>query len=265
MDAMKVKTSLLSVLNDSIEATSTPGGILLTTPFCYSDGDRIELLVSADGAEVRVSDGGSTDIVLELAGVNVERELARDVMRDSVAHLFPFGVDDSSIETVTTTGGLGQAVVDVIEAVIRIEGVKFLPEKQSRARLSKRVTDHLKRAVAQSGANAQVARNYRLATSGGRQRSVTAAVTMDDRAPLVMQAVNTARDAAEQSIAGCYYAFDAAATGAYSERVAVLGGSRETVDQGILNDLQSVSERVVFEHDEEFEQIVAKFLQPAMA
>lgn len=264
VDAMRIKSSLLSSLNDAIEVENVPGGVLVTTPFSYSDGDRIELLVSQDGPSVRVSDRGSTDMVLELAGVDLEKAHTREVMRAAIARLFPFGMDGVAIESSTTEADLGVSIVDVVEAVIRTEGVRFLPAKRGKAKFSTRVTDHLAAEISRIGASASVSKNYRLSTMGGRERSVTAAVLLDDRRPMVVQAVNMMGEASEQSIATCYYAFDAAEPEAYSERVAVLTGERETVDEGVVRELESVSERVVFEGDSSFDKAIAEYVAPVL-
>lgn len=265
MDSMKLRTALAAAIFDRIEVETTPAGLLVSTPFSYSDGDRIELVVVDQDGLIDVTDGGYTGMRLSLAGVDVESSAVAEFARASTKHLFSLGSPATELAQACSADDVGEAMIAVTEAAIRVDGARFIVPRKRPRKFSTRVTSHLKEIVAAQNSEALVSPNYRLHTQGGRTRTVTAAISVDGRQPVAVQAVNTTGESAEQQVANCYYAFDAVVEGELSEKIAVLRGTEDTVDAGVVRDLRAVATEVVYSDSREFDQAILRFLEPALS
>lgn len=103
----------------------TENSVLVTGPSHYTDADPVEMIISANGDEIVVTDGGETIARLELAGVNIDTGRARQMWGALIrAHEL-----EHSEERISLRGSLADAgaiVHAMADAMINIDGLRLL-------------------------------------------------------------------------------------------------------------------------------------------
>ena len=257
-DDKSVRNSLLGYLNDESAVEPYRSGFLTRLPLHYSDGDTVELYVERFSESYRVSDRGLTELRLEMAGVNLENQRVREALERSLPQgTFDMGDREGEISAIASSDDLGRALFQIAEASLRVDQLRYLAPPPRRRPFAEHVVSSLRLIVDK---NVNVQKDYEFRTAGGTLKRATAAVRSGTRPPLLMQAVsghgNTLEDS---SVEHCYYLFSNADEKAAGGKVAVLPGSRETVESTLVHDLERVG-TVAFVEDESLRDAVQDYL-----
>lgn len=146
---MEAKTALgavLRALNDHTMAYPYGDGLLVDLPFAYGDGDAVRVLVEPMGAGYRVSDRATAATLLLMAGVNIAEGRAAEAFAESMRAIGLNGLDSAPGEITTFGHGddLGRLILDVAQASLRVDQLRWLATRQPRVKFVDRVTERVR-------------------------------------------------------------------------------------------------------------------------
>jgi hypothetical protein len=114
------------------------GWLLITTPYQYSDGDHVEVLVQRSGRSVEVTDGGEALARLDLAGVSVERGRAREMWR-RLLRAHELELHDGRLVLQGTIDETASLVDNMANAVANVDGIRLLAPPPHRQLFAERL------------------------------------------------------------------------------------------------------------------------------
>lgn len=252
----QLTSAVLSALNDQAATTPYGHGHLVALPLHYYDDDRVTLFVEPATDGYRVSDRGSTAMRLHMADVSLDAPRVADAWRQSVGSLaaFDMGTEEGVIAGWTTQDQLGEMILRVAEASLRVDQLRWMATEPRRMRFRDRVVRKLSDSFGEA-----VTPNAPLLLRSQRTRQVTAAIGDDLEKRVYIQAVGGSdRD---KSVEHCYFLFSMSDI-PMQRRIAV-------VDRGaswsaeMLREIDSVAELAFFDDDKQFRKVLRAGLQNA--
>jgi hypothetical protein len=260
MNSENAVGAILRAVNDHTVARPYGDGLLIDLPLTYGDGDTIRILVEPMGAGYRVSDRAAAATLLSMAGVNITHGKPADAIAEAtrLSGLGGLNAEVGELATYGTADTLGQLVLAVAQASMRVDQLRWLAVKQPLVRFPDRVASRIK-SWASDGRRVQ--RDAPVRLTSGRERQVTIRVSSADHAAYV-QAVS-GRDQ-EQAAEHCYHIFsfsDVPEDG----RIAVLDGNRDDWSAAIITELESVSDVEFFEAPNRLEERIDRVVPPPHA
>lgn len=246
MDAQKIRSALLSQLNDEISVIGYGHGQLVTLPFAYYDGDLVTVFVEPFEGGLRVTDQGATALRLQMADVDLGNAKVAEGWKRSVAGLGEKAL--AAEEAVVAAWGaqeqVGDLVQEVAQASLRIDQLRWLAHQTRPVRFRDQVVARL---TSVAGTHDRVLPNALLRQQSGRQRSVTAVVERAQRSVYVQALSGKDRDAAAEH---CFYIFSHAAL-APGQRLAIAAGRRGDWSAELLDELSAVTDVAFFDQDDD--------------
>lgn len=264
MDAQKLISLVVREVNDEITVRDYGHGFLMTLPLTYWDDDRVTLFVEPFESGYRVSDRGSTAVRLHMTGMNVEAPKVAESWRRSVAvlNLFNPGNEDLELAHFTDADQLGQSILKVAEASLRIDQLRWLHSAQPPVRFPDKV---VRRLVKAAGERAVVRPNAPMKLRHGRTRQVTAAVGTDERCQVYVQAVGGSnRETRERAVEHCTHLFDYADGLDPDRRLAIVSGTREEWKDSYIETLAESTEVAFYGEPDQLDEVLKRRLAPAL-
>ena len=204
VDGPKLVAAVLSQLNDGLVVTSYGHGYLVSVPLHYSDGDRVKLFVEPFQQGIRVTDRGATQMRLHMANLSQSTPRVREAWQRSLAGSDLHNpVSDDQIAAFGAEEEVGQLILKVAEATMRIDQLRWLATERRPAKFPERVVKRLVKAV---GRAEEVLPQAPLPQRSGRTRRVTAAVGIEPEKIIYVQAVGGgSKEKQEKSVEHCFY------------------------------------------------------------
>ncbi|MFC0008073.1 FHA domain-containing protein [Micromonospora siamensis] len=258
VDASTVIGAVLRAVNDNTVVYPYGDGLLVDLPLTYGDGDGVRVLVEPMGSGYRVTDRAAAASLLTMAGVNLSAGRAAEAFAEIMASGGLNGVNAAAGEITTfgITDDLGKLVLDVAQASLRVDQLRWLAPRQAGIKFVDRVTD---RVTAWAGRSRKLQRDAPIPLESGRSRSVTLRVANDGKAAYV-QAVSL-RDP-DQAAEHCYHVFGLSKI-ARESRVAALDGSAHDWPPAIVAELRTVSDVEFFDDPLSLERQLDKVVPPS--
>jgi hypothetical protein len=261
VDASRLVAAVLSKINDHTVITPYGHGQLVSLPLHYFDGDRVKLFVEPFQDGVRVTDRGVTLMRLNMADLTLTSPRVIDAWNRSVANLdlFDFGNDLGQISAWGSEEDIGDLIIKVAEASMRIDQLRWLTIDRRPTRFPERVISKL---ISSVGHPEEVLPQALLPQRSGRNRKVTAAVGLVADTRMYVQAVGGGanRDAQEKSVEHCFYLFQLAEQVPRDRRLAIAAGRREDWPSQVIDELNVVSDIAFFEETSELSSILRRRL-----
>lgn len=259
MTNLTTRAAVMSTFNDEILTTSYGHGELVTLPLHYYDDDRVSVFVERFEGGVRVSDRGMTAMRLHMAGLNVDSARVEDAWRRSLVAIRHQDIasEEGVISAFGDASDLGRIVLDVAEASLRIDQLRWSAAEPRRGRFSDRV---VRRVTDLVGDRATVTPNAAFRLSSGRTRQITAAVGDAERSRLYLQAVSGSdRAAREKSVEHCHFLFSLGEA-EHDRKLAVISGSDDLWDAAIMRELDTVGQVAFFSDEAKLRGLLAAAL-----
>lgn len=192
MKMSSLKSTLVAEIYDRVATIQYGDGLLVETPFTYSDGDSVTVYVEPMGEGVRVTDREEAIDRLEDAGVELERSRRARAEWDGIlqeAGLVGVGASEFEISHATDAGGAARAVFDVAETAQKVEQLRYLAREMPLVLYRDVVVDST-RAIADRH-KWRVRRSSEVTLSTGARRKLTA-IVQTTRSEAFVQALSTA-------------------------------------------------------------------------
>ena len=229
-------------------------GILVDLPITYSDGDAVRLLVEPINTGLRVTDRGYAIGELLANGVNPDIGRAARAIEAARMAADLNGVanpDKSELSTFGEEPNLGEMLLSVAGAALRVEQLRWLATDQPEIRFNERVLQRLRPSKQWTTVSAE------LGLRDGRARRVTAAV-QGTRGKAFVQALSLSR--VDSAVEHCFFLF-AQAEVESNRLVAALEGTREQWPGADARALAGVGRVAFFEEpgdlESQLQQVVA--------
>ena len=264
MDAQKLTSLVVREMNDEITVRHYGHGFLMTLPLTYWDDDRVTLFVEPFESGYRVSDRGSTAVRLHMTGMNVEAPKVVESWRRSVAalNLFNPGDEDLELAHFTDADQLGESILKIAEASLRIDQLRWLHSAQIPVRFPDKV---VRRLVKAAGERAAVRPNAPMKLRHGRIRQVTAAVGTDERRQIYVQAVGGSnRETRERAVEHCTHLFDYAEGLDFDRRLAIVSGTRDEWNDYYIETIAESAEVAFYGEPDQLDEVLKRRLAPAL-
>lgn len=128
MDPQKLASLVVREVNDEIAVREFGHGFLMVLPLTYWDDDRITLFIEPFENGFRVTDRGATAVRLHMTGMNLDSAKVSEAWQRSVAILNLVNPGDEELELAhfTEVSGLGEAILKVAEASLRVDRLRWL-------------------------------------------------------------------------------------------------------------------------------------------
>lgn len=258
MDGSDAVGAILRAVNDHTLVRPYGDGLLIDLPFSYGDGDAVRVLVEPMGTGFRVTDRAAAATLLSMAGVNLGTGRPAEAFAEALLSARLNGVNalDGELASFGAADELGRLILDVAQASLRVDQLRWLAVRQPTVRYPERLTTRLRNWIHDSR---EVAREAPVRLTSGRSRPVTLRVSNNDRAAYI-QAVS-ARDQ-EQAAEHCYYIFNLSDV-PKGNRIAALDGSRSDWPPAIVDELILVSDVEFFADPLALERRVDSVVPPA--
>jgi hypothetical protein len=234
MDMSAAVGAILRTVNDHTLVRPYGDGFLIDLPLTYNDGDSVRVLVEPMGVGFRVSDRAAAATLVSMAGVNLNAPRPSEAFEDAVRNGNLSGLSSAPGELATfgTAEQLGKMILDVGQASLRVDQIRWLAVRQS----PKRFTDQVTERVRSWAGNRKVQREALVSLKSGRQRQVTLRVSDKDRAAYIQAVSSRDRDQAAEH---CYYIFDLSEI-PKANKIAALDGGRADWPAEIISELETV-------------------------
>jgi hypothetical protein len=260
LNSENVIGAILRAVNDHSQARPYGDGLLLDLPFTYGDGDSVRVLIEPMGSGFRVSDRATAATLLSLGGVNVAGGRVAEAFSEAsrLSGLSGLNAQVGELATYGTPDDLGEMVLAVAQASMRVDQLRWLAVRQPPVRFPDRVVSRIK---SWTGDGRRVQREAPVRLTSGRERQVTLGVFTTDHAAYV-QAVS--RRDQEQAAEHCYHIFSLSEV-PKERRIAALDGNRDDWPSAIITELESVSGVEFFAAAHQLEKRIDKVVPPPHA
>lgn len=262
MSSRATRSAILSAFNDDILTTPYGHGELVTLPLHYYDDDRVSVFVEEYENGLRISDRGMSLMRLHMAGLNLDatkvdeawsRSIARVRKRDLVG-------EDGVISAFAEAGDVGRAILDVAEASLRVDQLRWMASEPRRGRFSDQV---VRRVTDLVGGRATVTPNAAFQLTSGRTRQVTAAIGESVETRFYLQAVGGSdRASREKSIEHCHFLFSLG-TVERERKLAVVADGGTGWDTTVRQELGRVGQVAFYRDEVALKEVVSKALAAA--
>lgn len=257
---MEPKTALgavLRTLNDQTAVHPYGDGLLLDLPFSYGDGDAVRVLVEPMGDGYRVSDRAAAATLLMMAGVSIGEGRAAEAFAETMRSVGLNGLNAAPGEVATfgDVNDLGRLILDVAQASLRIDQLRWLAARRARVRFVDQVAERVK---VWAGEKRQVNRDAPIPLQSGRSRIVTLRVAGGDKVAYI-QALSS-RDQ-EQAAEHCFYIFGLSKI-PNDRKIAALNGSPRTWSKEMVSELQTVGDVEFFDDPLSLERHLDRIVPP---
>lgn len=239
----RFNADLLAVMNDEVTSVPYGHGHLVTLPLHFYDDDRIVLFVEeADGGH-RISDRGTGALRLHMADVNLDAPRVKEAWDQSLGSLrqHDFWGEDGVIAALSGEKGLGDMLLRVAEASLRIDQLRWMAPEPRRMPFRARVVKRLNGITEY----AEVTPNAPIKLRSARTRQVTASVGYEDNVVYV-QAVG--RGDRDQAIEHCHFLFNMSNI-PEQRRIAVADGRETDWPKAMVNELKDVAQVAFYDGD----------------
>ena len=128
MDAHRLTALVVGQFNDEIADKPHGHGHVMALPLTYWDDDAVTVYVEPFEDGFRVSDQGATAVRLLMTGMNLDFVKVSEAWQRSITVLNLFNPTDEDLELAhfTDERGLGEAVLKVCEASMRVDQLRWL-------------------------------------------------------------------------------------------------------------------------------------------
>ncbi|XVV13655.1 DUF1828 domain-containing protein [Actinoplanes sp. CA-131856] len=259
MDTSATVGAILRAVNDHTLVRPYGDGLLVDLPFTYGDGDSVRVLVEPMGTGFRVSDRAVAASLVSMAGANLSAQRPSEAFEEIIksAKLNGLRSEAGELATFGPAEQLGQMILDVGQASLRVDQIRWLAVRQS----PKRFTDQVAERVRSWAGHRQVQREASVSLKSGRQRQVTLRI-YDQNSAAYVQAVSS-RDQ-DQAAEHCYYIFDLSEI-PKENKIAALDGGRDDWPVEIVEELKTVSGVEFFDDARSLERRIDKVVPPPQA
>ncbi|MGK3199609.1 DUF1828 domain-containing protein [Amycolatopsis sp. MEPSY49] len=252
----------MSVFNDEIATTPYGHGELVTLPLHYYDDDRVSVFVEEYESGIRVSDRGMTLMRLHMVGLNLEATKVEDAWNRSIATVRKreLVAEDGVISAFAQVSDLGAVILEVAEASLRADQLRWMAAEPRRGRFSDRV---VRRVTDMVGDRATVTPNAAFQLTSGRTRQVTAAIGESSETRFYLQAVGGGdRASREKSIEHCHFLFSLG-TVDHDRKLAVVADGGDEWDATVRRELGGVGQVAFYGDNAALNRLVSKALTSA--
>ena len=233
-----LRSSLLQATLDQWSCVELPdGGVVTVLPLTYSDGDNVEVLVTAsEGGIVRLTDWGNGTERLRLAGVNLEADRVTSEI-GSIARGFGLQVtDDGELQLECAAADAGDALLTIAAAMLQLEGLAALSQRVRPKTFASRLSGWLTQAFPN-----QVSTSPKVTGRNGKRHTVTAAVHPTGGREVYLQAVAPA-ETRDRSLDHAFrIVYDLSKDFEAEQRVVVLASAPEKYDAADIAGLLELS------------------------
>lgn len=261
MDTRAAITALLSTVNDHTAVHPYGDGLLVDLPLNYGDGDAVRVLIEPMGDGYRVSDRAAAHVLLSMAGVNPAEGKAADAIAEVRRSTHLNGVDAAPGELATfgTAEMLGTMILDVGQASLRVDQLRWLAVTRPSARFVDQVAQRVR---SWAGERRQVHRGAEIPLKSGRKRPVTLTVASGSRVAY-LQALS--RRDPDQATEHCYYLFSLADEVPAPFKIAALDGRAGEWPSQLVDELKLVGSVEYFDDPISLEHRLDQIVPPPSA
>jgi hypothetical protein len=194
------------------------------------------------GDGYRVTDRATAVTLLAMAGVNVMKGRPAEAFAEAIqkASLNSINAAEGELTTFGDAIDLGRIILDVAQASIRVDQLRWLAVRQPPTTFPERVTERIRNWVV---GERQVQQKVSVPLRSGRSRPVTLRVSNSEKSAYI-QAVGSQNQ--EHAVEHCYYIFDLSEV-PKDNRIAALDGHRKDWPDAIIKELMSVGNVTFFE------------------
>lgn len=243
MDTARIRSAVLSTINDEVEVHEYGHGHLVTLPLAFYDDDLVTLFIEPYEGGIRVSDQGTAAMRLQMSDIDLDNPRVSDAWQRSVASLGAQSIaaDENTVGAWGASDELGRLVLAVAEAMMRVDQLRWLSPDRRPVRFRDRVVRQL---MDITKSEREVTPNAALPQTSGRTRQVTAAVGSSDGRRVYVQALGASNR--DQAAEHCYYVFS------HTElprdcMLAVAAGTPDSWSAAQVDELASVTDVAFFD------------------
>jgi hypothetical protein len=260
MDASTAVGAILREINDHTVVRPYGDGLLVDLPLTYGDGDAVRILVEPMGSGFRITDRAVAATLVSMSGVNLQTGRPAEAFAEAVrgASLSGINAAPGELSTFGPADDLGRLVLDVAQASLRVDQLRWLAARQPPVRFPDRVVDRVK---AWAEGNREVQREAPVQLRSGRSRQVTLRVASKDQVAYIQAVSMRDRDQAAEH---CYYIFGLSNV-PKTHKIAALDGGKSNWSEAIVNELESVGDVEFFADPVSLERRLDRVVPPPQA
>jgi hypothetical protein len=238
-------------LESEIHCTEIDGGVVLTMPMTYADGDNVEVAVGTGPHGVRVSDLGEAHLRLSLGGLNIDsprvRKRVTNVLRG-------YGLELAGGQVVAHGEDefAGEMITRMSAALLSLDALSAMRQDRTKAGFQGRVVDYLR------GNFESVTPDPVLYGRSGTRYPLTAAVRRGPDETVYVSALGSGTaESTKQSATRAFRVFaDVNGVLPAERKVALLDDSRNAWRREDVTLLASVAYVAVWSRRDAFEEFV---------
>ena len=223
----------------------------------YPDGGIVDVFVDERGATWCVTDFGEALGWLGLQSVSDRRSAQQDAVIEDVCRALRVTLRRGQLELlVTASDDLGEAVLRIAQAVVRVADVSFHSKPRAPSELRERVGQWL------SLKQVPFESRYRLDGGAGEQWTVDYRTTAEGRISLVWllggDSKRAARQRAEHVVAGWYGLRHLRENGNGPAMISLFDDTREVWEKEHFRMVESLSEVALWSQPDRFERMLVR-------